>query len=212
MSRRIATVPALLTPASTPAARQGATIGGVVEVAPDGTASVDFPGNEAGPIPARRIGVIDEATLRAAARDGRPVVLVFEDGDPRLPLILSVGAPHAGAPAVGLAVEAAVEPVAEGGAEPEVPPAVGLAAAEAAAEPTVEPVAEAAEPEEGAPPQELLIDGRRLVLRGTERIELRCGDASIVLRADGTLKIRGRDVSTLARRRQRIKGGSVSIN
>jgi hypothetical protein len=32
------------------------------------------------------------------------------------------------------------------------------------------------------------------------------------LRSDGTVQIRGRDVTSWARRRQRIRGGSVSIN
>jgi hypothetical protein len=41
---------------------------------------------------------------------------------------------------------------------------------------------------------------------------LRCGAAAITLRADGTVRITGRDITSWARRRQRIRGGSVSIN
>jgi hypothetical protein len=50
------------------------------------------------------------------------------------------------------------------------------------------------------------------VIEAREELLLRCGEASIRLRADGTVQIRGRDVTSWARRRQRIRGGSVSIN
>jgi hypothetical protein len=171
----MANAPALLRPPP-PERRVGATLGYVCRVDPEGVAWVELPRNVQGPVAARRIGVIEDRALHDAARSGTPVVLVFEDGDPSLPLILSVATP-------------------------------------APASETVTAPAEPAEPEVSSPdPTELIIDGRRLVLRGTERIELRCGDASIVLRADGTLKLRGRDIASLARRRHRIKGGSVGIN
>jgi hypothetical protein len=50
------------------------------------------------------------------------------------------------------------------------------------------------------------------VIEAREELVLRCGDATISLRADGTIKILGRDVTSWARRRQRIRGGSVAIN
>jgi hypothetical protein len=52
----------------------------------------------------------------------------------------------------------------------------------------------------------------RLVLCATESVALRCGDASIELRKDGKLLIKGQDVLTRAKRTNRIKGGSVAIN
>jgi hypothetical protein len=50
------------------------------------------------------------------------------------------------------------------------------------------------------------------VIEAQEELQLRCGEATISLRADGTIKILGRDVTSWARRRQRIRGGSVAIN
>ncbi|PRQ03026.1 hypothetical protein ENSA5_19650 [Enhygromyxa salina] len=171
MSRAAAkSIPPLPPPANTEPTelRPAAILGRVVCVGTDGEILVDFPGNRRGPTRARRIGVIpDEALCQAA---GRPsgVVLVFEDGDPSLPLVLSLCSTPAA----------------------ERPPALASNNA----------------------PLEARLDGRRVVLEGHERIELRCGGAAIELCADGTIKLRGRDIKSLARRRQRITGGSVDIN
>ncbi|HLT36222.1 MAG TPA: DUF6484 domain-containing protein [Enhygromyxa sp.] len=61
---------------------------------------------------------------------------------------------------------------------------------------------------------EVVVDGEASVhvVEAREELLLRCGDATISLRADGTIKILGRDVTSWARRRQRIRGGSVAIN
>lgn len=65
-----------------------------------------------------------------------------------------------------------------------------------------------------APVAEVVVDGetQTRVIEAREELVLRCGDATIQLRADGTIKILGRDVTSWARRRQRIRGGSVAIN
>jgi hypothetical protein len=55
------------------------------------------------------------------------------------------------------------------------------------------------------------IDGR-LELDARDEIVLRCGEATIVLRANGRVVVRGATVETRARGVNRIKGGSVSIN
>src|SRR5690349_4187419 len=60
--------------------------------------------------------------------------------------------------------------------------------------------------------REARVDGRRIVLTGEEEIELRCGEASISLRKNGKLVIRGAYVETRAKGMNRIKGGSVQIN
>lgn len=56
------------------------------------------------------------------------------------------------------------------------------------------------------------VDGRRLVLTAQEEIELRCGQARIVLRKNGRISVRGVYVETRAKGVNRIKGGSVQIN
>jgi len=52
----------------------------------------------------------------------------------------------------------------------------------------------------------------RQVFEASEELVLACGSASISLRADGKIKIRGEDVVTRARRTHWIKGGVVLIN
>lgn len=145
---------------STPsAALPAACIGHVVGLDPERGPLVDFPGNPNGPAPARLLAALDAATLQAAADSRRAAALIFERGDPALPLI------------VGL-VEAT---------------------------PT-------------AAVQEVKVDGKRVVLTGEEEIELRCGEASISLKKNGKLVIRGAYVETRAKGTNRIKGGSVQIN
>ena len=56
------------------------------------------------------------------------------------------------------------------------------------------------------------VDGDRLVLQAERQIELRCGDASIVLTAAGKVLIRGAYVQSRARGANRIQGAYVDIN
>jgi hypothetical protein len=59
---------------------------------------------------------------------------------------------------------------------------------------------------------EARVDGRRVEIEGQDEIVLRCGAASITLRRNGRVVIRGTEVETRARGLNRIKGGSVAIN
>lgn len=59
---------------------------------------------------------------------------------------------------------------------------------------------------------EARVDGRRVVLEGRDEIVLKCGEASIALRRNGRVVIRGVQVETRAAGLNRIRGGSVSIN
>lgn len=65
---------------------------------------------------------------------------------------------------------------------------------------------------ESSLPSEALIDGKRVVLEGHDEIVLRCGKASITLRRNGRLVVRGTYVETRAEGVNRIKGGSVQVN
>lgn len=51
-----------------------------------------------------------------------------------------------------------------------------------------------------------------LSLEARERVSLRCGQASIELREDGKVFIRGEDVLVRAKGTKRIRAGTVSIN
>lgn len=55
-------------------------------------------------------------------------------------------------------------------------------------------------------------DDEVVVIEALRELVLKCGSATITLRHDGKLLMRGEDVATVARRRNRIKGGSVDIN
>ncbi len=59
---------------------------------------------------------------------------------------------------------------------------------------------------------EARVDGRRVELEAADEIVLRCGKASIVLRRNGRVVIRGTYVETRSSGVNRIKGGAVEIN
>lgn len=61
-------------------------------------------------------------------------------------------------------------------------------------------------------PVEAEVDGERVVIEGKNEIVLRCGLASITLRRNGRVVIRGTHVETRARGVNRIRGGTVQIN
>jgi hypothetical protein len=69
-----------------------------------------------------------------------------------------------------------------------------------------------AETPAGASELEARVDGRRVEIDGRDEIVLRCGPASITLRRNGRVLIRGVQVETRASGVNRIKGGSVAIN
>jgi hypothetical protein len=59
---------------------------------------------------------------------------------------------------------------------------------------------------------EVHADGQRHVIHAEEEIELRCGEAAIVLTADGHIQLRGTYITSQASATQRILGGSVNVN
>lgn len=143
---------------------------------------VDFPGNADGPLRARSTVRLDDATLARAVAIRQPAALVFENGDPRLPIVL------------GLLQEAPspLHDLLTAGSARSTPPA---------AAPSVAP-----------PPVEANVDGKRVVITADQEITLRCGDASLTLRRDGKILLRGAYVETYARGLNRIKGAQVKIN
>jgi uncharacterized protein (DUF2345 family) len=64
------------------------------------------------------------------------------------------------------------------------------------------------------PPEEVeaRVDGKRVVIEGKDEIVLSCGKASITLRRNGKVIIRGVQLESSAAGVNRIKGGSVQIN
>jgi hypothetical protein len=68
------------------------------------------------------------------------------------------------------------------------------------------------EPESNLAEIDARVDGRRVELEAADEIVLRCGQASITLRRNGRVVIRGTYVESRSRGVNRIKGGSVEIN
>lgn len=61
-------------------------------------------------------------------------------------------------------------------------------------------------------PVEIEADGQRVEVEAADELVLRCGQASLVLRRNGRVIIRGTYVETRSKGVNRIKGGSVLIN
>lgn len=61
-------------------------------------------------------------------------------------------------------------------------------------------------------PRQAQVDGRRVLLEGRDEVVLRCGKATLILRADGRVILRGVEVLTEAEGVHRIRGGKVKIN
>jgi hypothetical protein len=147
-------------------------VGWVVSAESPGAVQVDYPGNTRGPVTARVSAGLDADTLARAAEQRQQALLMFENGDPGLPIVVTL-------------------------------------LATASATPMLDAILEESLPE---PPEEAVVDGERVVLRGDQEIVLQCGRSSITLRRDGKIVLRGSDILTVASGVQRIKGGKVQIN
>ncbi|AKQ69798.1 hypothetical protein A176_006710 [Myxococcus hansupus] len=140
-----------------------------------GAVLVDFPGNAAGPVPARLAVVVEPKALQAAVAQRQKVVLLFENGDPRQPFVM------------GLIQEPSATPLLDALLEP------------AAPEPVLRPT-------------EAHVDGKRVVIEGQDEVVLKCGEASITLRRNGKVIVKGTYLESRATGTHRIKGGTVEIN
>lgn len=74
----------------------------------------------------------------------------------------------------------------------------------------VEPVQRTAKLPETTP--QVFRDGEKVTVNASERIELRCGKASIIMEKDGHITIRGTYLVSHASAANRIRGGSVNLN
>jgi hypothetical protein len=139
-------------------------------------------------------------------RDERGVLVDFA-GNPHGPLVARATVPLEGvvidgAPAKGPEVLLVFEH--ERSDQPIVVGLLGLTSEQKA------PTAPLAHPPKGR--LEAVVDGARVVLDARDEIVLQCGEASITLRRNGRVVIRGAYVETRSRGVNRIKGGTVQIN
>lgn len=61
-------------------------------------------------------------------------------------------------------------------------------------------------------PGTLVLDMERIVLQGHAEVQLRCGDASVTMRADGRILLKGTELVSKASATNKIRGASVQIN
>ena len=61
-------------------------------------------------------------------------------------------------------------------------------------------------------PLHVVADGRRVTVEAADELVLRCGEASLTLRADGKVVVRGTHILSHSTGPHRLKGGSFSIN
>lgn len=153
--------------------RVSAKVGWLVSGSTPEKLVVEFDGGALGSLAARSLVTLDAMVIGEAVASRRPVVLLFEDGDARRPIVVGIFPADPGAALFG----ALLSPRSE-----------------------------------TSKPPEARVDGVRVVLEGQEEVVLKCGDASITLRRDGKVVLRGAYVETNATGLNRIKGASVKIN
>lgn len=68
----------------------GSRAGSLVGFDASGAVLVDFPGNTSGPVAARLAVVVEPKALQAAVAQRQKAVLLFENGDARLPFVMGL--------------------------------------------------------------------------------------------------------------------------
>ncbi len=68
------------------------------------------------------------------------------------------------------------------------------------------------DPARKSPTATVIRDGELVQITAQERIELRCGKATIIMEKDGHITIRGTYVTSHASAANRVRGGSVNLN
>jgi hypothetical protein len=177
------------TPASPETAADEGLLHKVIAGTPAGNDAVTLPRNANG---------IATGSLAGVAGDGTPLVSIAAWGLNAIPA-------RTLAPVDAARIDEAVALGFESG-DPLRPIILGFMLAPVA---MPEPVATQDEP---APAMDALIDGERVVLYAEHEIELRCGDAALILSADGRIQLRGTYITSHASATQRILGGSVNVN
>ncbi|NOK01584.1 MULTISPECIES: DUF6484 domain-containing protein [Myxococcus] len=146
-------------------------VGWVAGASANGVLLVDFEGNRRGPLPVRTTVELAPDAIRRASVERQGALLLFEEGNPALPVL--VGLVQRNSPA---------------------------------------PLTEALLESLDAGPREAEVDGKQVSLEAREEVTLKCGKASLTLRRNGDVILRGVNIRTEAEQVQRIKGGKVQIN
>ncbi|MER8796212.1 DUF6484 domain-containing protein [Mesorhizobium sp. M0814] len=68
------------------------------------------------------------------------------------------------------------------------------------------------DPVRAAATHHVMRDGDHVRITANDRLELRCGKATIIMESDGRITIRGGHIISHASGAQRIRGGSINLN
>jgi hypothetical protein len=66
--------------------------------------------------------------------------------------------------------------------------------------------------EKKADPIAAVVEHNRVNIKAEDEIHLTCGESQIILRKDGKIIVKGKNILSRAKEKNKIKGGSVSIN
>jgi hypothetical protein len=173
-----------------------AQISSIVSVTADGKPQVRLD-DDSPAVPARLALRVTRELIEAAIAERKPTVVLFENGDRSRPLIvgfIEALESHCPEPHIGVSEPAdrrsedrsfGADEVAVGGRPDKAEPM---------------PVIEAD------------VDGKRVRVTAQDEIVLQCGSASVTLRRNGRVIIRGTYVESRSDGTNRIKGGQVQIN
>lgn len=173
-----------------PLGLEGVRLGFIVGLSPESVQPsgllVDFDGNLGGPLLARSLVALTSEALAQAIATRQGAALLFERGNPELPLVMGLVQPLPALPATPEATSpepAAPEPAAIEGSLPL-----------------------------GEGPLTLRMDEQRVVLEAHTELVLTCGQASITLQPDGRVIIRGSDIISHAKGMNRMRGAAIQLN
>lgn len=116
---------------------------------------------------------------------------------------------HPGVPEDGVLARVLGNPLPPGLPPPALPcPAMLFLEDGDALRPVLMGLVQAALPAQGT----LVLEMDRIVLQGHTEVELRCGQASVTMRADGKVVIKGTELVSRASATNKIRGATVQIN
>jgi hypothetical protein len=156
----------------------------IVTLGPDGNPLIQFAGSSEC-VSARLALSLTRERIEQAIEKHQQTVVVFENGDRSKPLIIGL---------IEMPPFQATQP------QHEIPEEEPGETEVTASPETPEPVIEAD------------VDGKRVRVTAQDEIVLQCGPASITLRRNGRVVIKGTYVETHSEGTNRIKGGQVQIN
>jgi hypothetical protein len=147
-------------------------------------------------------GAVHITSIVSLTADGAPEIHLDDDGPAVVAARLAVRASRDRLEAVIASRQPAVV-VFEGGDRTK-PLIIGFIESTESDTPAAEPA--------GVPVLNASVDGRRVRIEAQDEIVLECGSASVTLRRNGRVIIRGTYVETHADGTNRIKGGQVQLN